>query len=82
LNTACFVILPKTGGHGRWESRAVVVNLIANTTTKKGLKIEATLDENEYEIGRKVTDKQMIEFAIEVYGFYGEWNYKINANSN
>lgn len=64
------------------ESRAVVVNLIANTTTKKGLKIEATLDENEYEIGKKVTDKQMIELAIEACVFHGEWNYKIKANSN
>jgi transposase len=64
------------------ESRAVVVNLIANTTTKKGLKIEATLDENEYEIGKKVTDKQMIELAIEACVFHGEWNYKIKAISN
>lgn len=64
------------------ESRAVVVNLIANTTTKKGLKIEATLDENEYEIGKKVTAKQMIELAIEACVFHGEWNYKIKANSN
>ncbi|MBU6391961.1 MAG: ISAzo13 family transposase [Planctomycetota bacterium] len=64
------------------ESRAVVVNLIANTTTKKGLKIEATLDENEYETGKKVTDKQMVTLAIEVCKFHGEWNYKIKVNSS
>lgn len=64
------------------ESRAVVVNCIANTTTKKGLKIESALDENEYETGLKITDEEINKIAIEGCQFHGEWNYKISAKTN
>jgi hypothetical protein len=36
-------------------SRAVVVNLIAHTTTCKGLHIKASLDTQSYPLGIKVT---------------------------
>ncbi len=38
-------------------SRAVVVNLIGNTKTKTGLRINAELDTNTYKTGLKVTDR-------------------------
>jgi hypothetical protein len=38
-------------------TREVVINLIGNTTTKKELKIQATLDENKYQKGIKVSDE-------------------------
>ena len=58
-------------------SRKVVVNLIGNTTTAAGLRIQAELDENPYQAGIKVSDQELAELAIEREGFHGEWNYKI-----
>ena len=58
-------------------SREVVVNLIAGTTTRQGLKIKAGLDENTYEAGIKVTDKELASLSIEPDNFHGEWNYRI-----
>jgi hypothetical protein len=45
-------------------SREVVVNLIGNTTTDEGLRIQAQLDENTYEAGIKVSDRELAELAI------------------
>lgn len=59
-------------------SREVVVNLIGNTTTTEGLRIQARLDENTYAAGVKVTDRELAELAIERDSFHGEWNYKIS----
>jgi transposase len=58
-------------------SREVVVNLIGNTTTAEGLRIQAQLDENTYEAGIKVTDQQLAELQIERDEFHGEWNYRV-----
>ena len=60
--------------------RATVVNLIANTTTRKGLKIKAMLDENIYEKGIKISDKELSLVNIYNYKFHGEWNYKISTS--
>ena len=59
-------------------SREVVVNLIAGTTTREGLKIRASLDGNTYEAGIKVTDEELASLLIERDSFHGEWNYRIN----
>lgn len=40
-------------------NREVAVNLISNTTTSKGLKLQANLDEAEYPIGKKISDKDL-----------------------
>jgi hypothetical protein len=58
-------------------SREVIVNLIGNTTTATGLRIQAQLDENPYQAGIKVSDQELAELAIERNAFHGEWNYKI-----
>ena len=58
-------------------SREVVVSLIAGTTTREGLKIQAGLDENTYEAGIKVTDEELASLSIERDSFHGEWNYRI-----
>ena len=63
-------------------SREVVVNLIGATTTHQGLKITAGLDENKYEAGIKVTDQEMASLSIIPDSFHGEWNYRINPQSN
>src|SRR6185312_3355845 len=63
------------------RSRAVVVNLIANTKTKAGLHIEAELDSNEYKTGVKVTDEELAAVRMEKDTFHGEWNYTINPKA-
>ena len=59
-------------------SRATVVNLIASTTTKTGLKVHAYLDANEYPAKIKVTDAEMESINITNAKFHGEWNYTIS----
>jgi hypothetical protein len=59
-----------------------VVDLIANTRTEKGLRIEAVLDERTHDTGIKVPDASMAQPAIEPYPFHGEWNYHIKAKNN
>jgi transposase len=58
-------------------TREVVVNLIGNTKTKKGLEITAKLDINSYRTGIKVSDEELQKIDIEKDSFHGEWNYKI-----
>jgi hypothetical protein len=41
-----------------------IVNLIASTTTKTGLVVQAAVDTNVYETGIKVTDEQMAKLRI------------------
>jgi transposase len=58
-------------------SQAVIVNLIANTTTNTGLTIKAQLDKNSYPIGIKVSDEEYATLNITKHRFHGDWNYTI-----
>jgi transposase len=58
-------------------SHEVIVNLIAGTTTRTGLKIQAELDTNVYPKGIQVTDKELEKVQIQKADFHGEWNYTI-----
>jgi transposase len=59
------------------RSHEVVVNLIANTTTKQGLKVRARLDRNAYPSGVKVTAQEWAAVSLKPDKFHGEWNYSI-----
>jgi len=59
------------------ESLEVVVNLIASTTTAKGLRVHAALDTDEYPTGIKVTDATMAALRLTPDNFHGDWNYAI-----
>jgi hypothetical protein len=61
-------------------SRKVVVNLIANTQTTTGLKVNAVLDEGKYPTGIQVSDEQFDSISIEHDSFHGEWNYQIRPS--
>lgn len=63
-------------------SYEVIVNLIARTTTKKGLKVKCMLDENEYPKGIKITKGEVEELEIVRDKFHGEWNYTFNPKSS
>jgi len=60
------------------ESRQIIVSLIAQTTTKAGLKVSASLDEGIYPLGKKVTDEQMASLNLTRHSFHGEWNYSLS----
>ena len=69
-----------------WRARPltayeVVLELIKHTATKTGLKIDAVLDENHYETGRRITDEQMKSVNIQGAEFHPEWNYSIRQNT-
>jgi DDE family transposase len=57
--------------------RAAVVELIAATTTKTGLKVESALDSRTYQKGIKVTNAEMDSLEIHGDTFHPEWNYAV-----
>lgn len=58
-----------------------IVQLIARTTTVKGLKVTCRLDRRKYPTGRKVTDEEMTRVNLERSTFHGDWNYTIRPQS-
>jgi hypothetical protein len=59
-----------------------IVNLIAKTTTAKGLTVKCRLDRRKYPTGRRVTDQEMEQVNLQPNKFHGEWNYVIKPTSN
>ena len=59
------------------ESHEVIVKLIAATTTRTGLKVQAALDEGYYPTGVKVTDDDLSAVPLTAHAFHPEWNYTI-----
>ncbi len=57
-----------------------VVNLIASTTTAKGLTVTCRLDRRKYPTGRKVSREQMKQVNLKPNKFHGEWNYTIEPH--
>ncbi len=62
-------------------SHQVIVNLIAATRTKTGLRVRAEVDPGKYPKGVKVSDKELASIRIERDKFHGEWNYAILPRS-
>jgi transposase len=58
-------------------SYAVILKLIAATTTQTGLTVQCQLDTNSYPAGRTITDEEMATLSIQPDAFHGEWNYTI-----
>src|SRR5713226_2058994 len=58
-------------------SYAVILQLIAATTTEAGLTVQCHLDTNRYPAGRKVSEEEMATLSIQPDPFHGEWNYTI-----
>ena len=58
----------------------VVVTLIANTSTEKGLTVKCGLDKGIYEKGIVVTDEELSKINIKRDKFHGERNYTISLS--
>jgi transposase len=61
-------------------SLEVIVNLIAHTTTRQGLSVQADLNTNHYPTGIVVTDPQLAAVNLQKAEFHGDWNYTIHPN--
>ncbi len=58
-----------------------MTNSIAATTTSKGLKVYARLDERDYPKKIQVTDDQLAAINLKRDEFHPEWNYSISPSS-
>src|ERR1022692_3091121 len=62
-------------------SLKVIVSLIAGTTTRKGLRVHAEIDDRRYPAGIKVPDAEMAQIHLRRDDFHGEWNYEITPHT-
>lgn len=62
-------------------SHEVIVNLIAATTTKTGLKVRCQLDTQSYPKGSVVSDDELAQVNLQPADFHGEWNYVISPRT-
>jgi len=63
-------------------SYETIVNLISSTTTREGLKIEAKLDNKNYEKGKKISEEEINELNIKYDKENPKWNYTIKPRKN
>lgn len=68
-----------------WRARPLVsfetiIELLNHTSTKEGLTVVAIKDDNKYEIGKKISDKELASINIHRDQFHPEWNYTIKPN--
>ena len=59
------------------RTRAAIVNMIASTRTRTGLKVRCVLDTHHYPKAVKVSDAQMQQVRLSPHHFHGDWNYTI-----
>ena len=64
------------------ETLAVIVSLIAATTTQTGLSIQCQLDLNQYPTGIKISDEELASINIIGDEFHPNWNYTIMPNND
>ncbi len=69
-----------------WRGRPLVsyrtiVELIAATATKKGLRIRAERDTQTYPTGVKTTDAELAAVPLAPHDWHGEWNYTISSTA-
>ena len=60
-------------------SHEVIINLIANTTTKAGLKIRAELDARRYPTGQKVSKQTYAALNLRRQERQACWNYSLSV---
>jgi hypothetical protein len=59
------------------ENYATVVNLIAGTRTRGGLRVSARLDSKVYEKGKKVEEELLAKIPLQRHNTNPQWNYTI-----
>ena len=61
-------------------SHEVVVNSIAATTTRTGLRVHAELDTGTYPLGVTISDEQMATLPLRRHDWHGDWNYTLDPH--
>jgi Rhodopirellula transposase DDE domain len=62
-------------------SHEVIVQTIAATTTRTGLRVRAELDTSTYDTGVKVSDRQMDALPLTRHDWHGDWNYTLRSEA-
>jgi hypothetical protein len=62
-------------------SHEVIVQTIAATTTRTGLRVRAALDTSAYDTGIKVSDRQMDALPLTRHDWHGDWNYTLRPEA-
>ncbi|GGT07066.1 hypothetical protein GCM10010254_29500 [Streptomyces chromofuscus] len=63
-------------------SHDVVVNAIAATRTRSGLRVEAQLDTRRYPLGISISKAQLKILPIEYHDTHGSWNYTVRPDGH
>jgi hypothetical protein len=58
-------------------SHEVIVQTIAATTTRTGLRVRAELDTSAYDTGVQISDRQMDALPLTRHDWHGDWNYTL-----
>jgi hypothetical protein len=58
-------------------SHEVIVELIATTQTRSGLKVRAELDRGRYPLGVRISDRELAAVPLRRHDWHGEWNYTV-----
>lgn len=69
-----------------WRGRPLtdirtIVELIAATTTRSGLRVQAHYDPDWYPTGTKITDQQMNTLNHHPHNWHGDWNYTLSPQT-
>jgi hypothetical protein len=62
-------------------SHEVIVQTIAATTTRTGLRVHAELDTNTYDTGVRVSDRQHDALPVTRHDWHGDWNYTLRPEA-
>jgi hypothetical protein len=62
-------------------SHEVIVQAIAATTTRTGLRVRAELDDSPYETGVTISDRQMDALPLTRHDWHGDWNYTLRSEA-
>jgi hypothetical protein len=59
-------------------SHEVIVQTIAATTSRTGLRVHAELDTNTYPLAVRIGDADMAALPLTTHAFHGDWNYSLH----
>lgn len=63
-------------------SHEVMINVIANTTTRAGLRIRTELDRGQYPTGIKTSDAELKRLNLQHAQYHDDWNYASPSATN
>jgi hypothetical protein len=62
-------------------SHEVIVDTIAATTSRTGLRVHAELDTSTYDTGVRISDRQLGALPLTRHDWHGDWNYTLRPEA-